>query len=88
MTVKVNDFRLSPLGKELKPVKAARVLGVILNTNLTFNEHIVFTVSSCMSRLGQINVGDARKILPGDLRLYMAYCMVSLPRSLTRFRVF
>ena len=54
MTVKVNDFRLSPLGKELKPVKAARVLGVILNTNLTFNEHIVFTVSSCMSRLGQI----------------------------------
>ena len=50
MTVKVNDFRLSLLRKELKPVKAARELGVILNTNLTFNEHIASTVSSCMSR--------------------------------------
>ena len=45
MTVKVNDFRLSLLGKELNPVKAARDLGVILNTNFTLNEHIVFSVS-------------------------------------------
>ena len=27
----------------------------ILDSNLTYNEHIVSTVSSCMSRLGQIN---------------------------------
>ena len=55
MTAKVSDFRLFLLGKELEPVKAARDLGVTLDSNLTYNEHIVSTVSSCMSRLGQIN---------------------------------
>ena len=43
------------LGKELEPVTVARDLGVMLDANLTFNEHIVSTVSSCLSRLGQIN---------------------------------
>ena len=55
MTAKVSDFRLFLLGKELEPVKAARDLAVTLDSNLTYNEHIVSTVSSCMSRLGQIN---------------------------------
>jgi len=55
LTAKVIDPRLFLLGKELKPVKAARDLGVTLDSNLTFNEYIVSTVSSCMSRLGQIN---------------------------------
>ena len=56
MTAKVSDFRLFLLGKELEPVKAARDLGITLDSNLTYNnEHIVSTVSSCMSRLGQIN---------------------------------
>ena len=55
MTAKVSDFRLFLLGKELEPVKAARDLGVTLDSNLTYNEHTVSTVSSCMSRLGQIN---------------------------------
>ena len=55
MTAKVNYFRLSLLGKELELVKAAKDLGVILDTNLTFKEHIVATVSSCMSQLGQVN---------------------------------
>ena len=55
MTAKISDFRLFLLGKELEPVKAARDLGVTLDSNLTYNEHIVSTVSSCMSRLGQIN---------------------------------
>ena len=36
MTAKENDFHLS---LTLEPVKAA--LGVILDTNLTFNKHIV-----------------------------------------------
>jgi len=55
MTAKVSDFRLIPLGKELEPVKAARDLGITLDSNLRYNEHIVSTVSSCMSRLGQVN---------------------------------
>ena len=43
MTAKVSDFRLFLLGKELEPVKAARDLGVTLDSNLTYNEHIVST---------------------------------------------
>ena len=42
MTAKVSDFRLFLLGKELEPVKAARDLGVTLDSNLTYNEHISF----------------------------------------------
>ena len=34
---------------------AARDLGVILDTSLTFDDHVTATVASCMSRLGQIN---------------------------------
>ena len=51
----VNDFCLSLLGKELEPVTVVWCgvvwcdLGVILDANLTFNGHIVSTVSSCMS---------------------------------------
>ena len=37
MTAKVNDFCLSLLGKELDPVTVAKDLGVMLDTNLTFN---------------------------------------------------
>ena len=55
MSAKVTDFRLSLLGKEILPSTVAKDLGVILDTNLTYNEHITSLVSSCMSRLGQIN---------------------------------
>ena len=36
-------------------MKAARDLGVILDTSLTFNDHVTTIIASCMSRLGQIN---------------------------------
>jgi len=55
MATKVEDFRLSLLGKELVPVKIVKDLGIILDSNLTYNEHIITTVSACMKRLGQIN---------------------------------
>ena len=55
MLPKLRDFKLSLLGKELVPVQAAKDLGVTLDPHLTYNDHIVNTVSSCMSRLGQIN---------------------------------
>ena len=32
-----------------------KYLGVLLDSNLTYNDHIASTVSICMSRLGQIN---------------------------------
>ena len=52
---KTRNFKLSFLGKQLAPVEAARDLGVILDTSLTFGNHITATVASCMSRLGQIS---------------------------------
>ena len=55
MTAKDKNFSVSLLGKQLKPVKSARDLGVILDSNLTFNKHVVQTVSACISRLRQIN---------------------------------
>ena len=53
MVAKIDNVQLSLLGKQLTPVKAARDL--ILDTSLTFNDHVRTIVASCMSRLGQIN---------------------------------
>ena len=54
MITKAEDFCLTLLGKEITPVVTAKDLGV-LDSNLTFNDHVDFTASSCMARLGQIN---------------------------------
>ena len=58
---------LTFLGRELVPEHTAKDLGVILDTNLTYDEHITRTVSSCMSCLGQISrtkhVFDKRTLL-------------------------
>ena len=54
MTAKIPEFRLTFLGKDLEPSETVKDLGVIFDNNLTFNEHIIKTVSSCMSTLQQI----------------------------------
>ena len=51
----LNDFKLSLLGKELTPNDSVRDLGVFLDPQLSYDEHIIKTVSNCMSRLCQIN---------------------------------
>ncbi|CAB4013242.1 Hypothetical predicted protein [Paramuricea clavata] len=55
MILKVPDFHLSLLGKELIPVQTAKDLGVTFDSSLSFDCHVVKTVSSCMSSLAQIN---------------------------------
>lgn len=55
MIAKTPDFNLSLLGKDLVPTRVARDLGVTFDDQLTFNDHIVKTVSSCISSLAQIN---------------------------------
>ena len=56
MRAKLPNLRLSLLGKEIIPVTlSAKDLGVILDSGLTFDSHVQATISSCMSRLGQIN---------------------------------
>ena len=49
MISKHQDFRLTLLGKELLPVDSVKDLGVAFNSKLSFNDHIIKTVSSCMS---------------------------------------
>ncbi len=46
---------LSFLGKDIIPVFSAKDLGVILDSHLTYNDHIKNLVSSCTSKLCQIN---------------------------------
>ena len=55
MTSKLHEFHLSLLGKDISPVQSERDLGLILNPNLTFDNHITTSVSECIARLAQIN---------------------------------
>ena len=55
MISKLQDFRLTLLGKELLPVDSVKDLGVVFDSKLSFNDHIIKTPSSCMSALGQIS---------------------------------
>ena len=49
MTAKMLVRRLTLLGKDLEPTETVKDLGVTFDKNLTFNEHIIKTVSLCMS---------------------------------------
>ena len=51
----LSELKISLLGKELLPVPSGKELGVILDNNLTYHDHITKTVSSFFSRLAQIN---------------------------------
>ena len=55
MISKLQDFRVTLLGKELLPVDSVKDLGVVFDSKLSFNDHIIKTASSCMSALGQIS---------------------------------
>ena len=55
MLAKLPDFRLSLLGKELRPASSVKDLGVKFDPILSFDNHILYTVSSCKSSLCQIN---------------------------------
>ena len=55
MRAKLQFHSLLVMGKDIVPTDTAKDLGVILDSNLTYNEHIVNTTSSCMSCVGQRN---------------------------------
>ena len=71
---KVEGLHLSLLGKELTPAKSAKDLGVILDSNLTYDEHVTKTVSTFMSRLGQINL--VKHVLDKDTLTIVVNCLV------------
>jgi len=55
MALKVPEFKLSLLGKEIIPVQTVKDLGVIFDPTLSFDNHISATVSPCMSKLSQLS---------------------------------
>ena len=58
MICRLSDFKLSLLGKELLLSESIKDLGVTFDPTLSFDNHILATVSSCMSKLAQIKVAE------------------------------
>ena len=71
---KVEGLHLSLLGKELAPAKSAKDLGVILDSNVTYDDHVTKTVFTCMSRLDQIN--RVKHVLDKDTLTIVVNCLV------------
>ena len=55
LLAKLPDFKISLLGKDLALTSLAKDLGVVLDPQLTFDDHVLKTTSSCMSSLAQIS---------------------------------
>ena len=87
MIAKIPNFHLSLLGKDLVPTRCARDLGVIFDDRLTFSDHTVKTVLSCMSNLTQIN--RARHAFDKDLLVTKLQAIQNFAaRIVTRSRQF
>ena len=52
---KLSSFSVTLFDKELTPVPVVKDLGVLLDTRLSYNEHIIKTASNCLFKLKQIN---------------------------------
>ena len=50
------DNSFTFLGETIPPVQNAKDLGLIMDSNLSFDKHIKQSVSSCMKKLHQINM--------------------------------
>ena len=78
MRSKLQEFRLSLLGKDIIPVLTATNMGVGFDSELSFDDHIIKTVSTCMSRLGLAVAPRERQIiLPAscdDIQVYDWMC--------------
>lgn len=55
LLAKLPDFKLSLLGKDLALASLAKDLGVVLDSQLTFDDYVLKITSSCMSSLAQIS---------------------------------
>ena len=49
------NFQITILGENITPVAVAKDLGMILDSCLSYDEHIASVVSSCIAGLGQIS---------------------------------
>jgi hypothetical protein len=81
MLARLPDFRLSLLGKELTPASSVRDLRVKFDPILSFNNHILSTVSSCKSGLCQIN--RAKHVFRKNLLITVINALVFLASCTT-----
>ena len=52
---KLSSFSITLFDKEITPVPVVKDLGVLLDTRLSYNQHITETASKCLFKLYQIN---------------------------------
>ena len=71
---KIPDVRVPFLGQNLAPVPVVKDLGIILDSNLTFNEHVNTLTSSLISTLCQIS--KVRHLLPKSVLFTILNCSV------------
>ena len=55
LLAKLSDFNISLLGKDPALASSAKDLGIVLDLQLTTDDHVLNTTSSCMSSLAQIS---------------------------------
>jgi hypothetical protein len=51
MLKRLPDFHITLLGKDISPSTSARDLGIIFDENMSYDEHVTKTVSTCMAGL-------------------------------------
>ena len=71
---KIPDVRVLFLGKILAPVPLVKDLGIILDSNLTFNEHVNTLTLSLISTLCQIS--KVRHLFSKSLLVTILNCLV------------
>lgn len=70
----VPDIRVPFLGQHLIPVSSVKDLGIVLDSNLTFNEHVNTLTSSLISTLWQIS--RARHLFSKSVLTIILNCIV------------
>ena len=50
----LTDFKLDFLGKQITPSSSGKDLGVVIDSHLTYDDHIDSIVSSCMENFAKL----------------------------------
>ena len=68
------DISVEFMGQQLKPVASCKDIGILLDSGLTFNEHVASLTSSLMSSLCQIN--RAKHLFPKNVLLLVINVLI------------
>ena len=68
------DISVEFMGQQLKPVASCKDVGILLDSGLTFNEHVASLTSSLMSSLCQIN--RVKHLFPKNVLLLVINALI------------